>query len=98
MVGAKPALKVALADHAMALRPHAEVALHKAHAVIDKSAAKEALMDHRLTDSMTAMTGPMTGPMIAAMTGPKIAPMTAAWTGPTIAARAATNFPVTSTP
>jgi hypothetical protein len=94
MVGAKPALKVALADHAMALRPHAVVALHKAHAVIDKSAAKEALMDHRLTDSMTAMTGPM----IAAMTGPKIAPMTAAWTGPTIAARAATNFPVTSTP
>ena len=98
MVEAKHALKVDLAARAMALRHHAEAALHKALAVIVKSAAKEALMDHHLTDSMIATTGRTTGRMIAAMTDPKIAPMTAAWTEPTIEARAATSCPVTSIP
>ena len=98
MVVVKPALKVVLADHATALRRHAEVVLHKAHAVIDKNAAKETLMVQRLIDSTNEMTGPMTGPTIAAMTGPRIAPMSEAWTEPTIAARAATSCLVTSTP
>jgi hypothetical protein len=94
VVVVKLALKVGLAVRAMVLRRHAVVALHKALAVIVKSAAKEALMDHHLTDSMIATTGRM----IAAMTDPKIAPMTAAWTEPTIEARAATSCPVTSIP
>jgi acyl-CoA reductase-like NAD-dependent aldehyde dehydrogenase len=98
VVVVKLALKVGLAVRAMVLRRHAVVALHKALAVIVKSAAKEALMDHHLTDSMIATTGRTTGRMIAAMTDPKIAPMTAAWTEPTIEARAATSCPVTSIP
>ena len=68
----KPAQKVALVAHAMALLLHVVVVLHRVHALIAKIAAKEVLRAHHQIVSMSAA--------IDAMIVPMMDPTIATWT------------------
>ena len=90
MVAAKLALKAAQDAHAMARLLHVVAALHKAHAPIAKTAAKEVLRVRHQTASMSAA---IVDP-IAPMTGPT----TAIWTETMTAVPVVMSCHVTSTP
>ena len=85
----KPALKVAPVAHAMAPLLHVVVVLHRVHALIAKIVAKEDLMAHHQTVSMSAA--------IDATIVPMMDPTTATWTETMTAAPVVMSCHVTST-
>ena len=89
MAVSKPAQKVAPVVHAMAPLLHAVVVLHRVHALIAKIAAKEDLMAHHQTGSMSAA--------IDATIVPMMDPTTATWTETKTAVPVAMSCHVTST-
>jgi hypothetical protein len=89
MAVAKPAQKVAPVAHAMAPLLHAVVVLHRVHALIAKIVAKEDLMAHHQTVSMSAA--------IDATIVPMMDPTTATWTETMTAAPVVMSCHVTST-
>ena len=89
MAVAKPAQKVAPVAHATAPLLHAVVVLHRVHALIAKIAAKEDLMAHHQTVSMSAA--------IDATIVPMMDPTTATWTETMTAAPVVMSCHVTST-
>ena len=89
MAVVKPALKAAPVAHAMAPLLHVGVVLHRVHALIVKIAAKEDLMAHHQTVSMSAA--------IDATIVPMMDPTTATWTETMTAAPVVMSCHVTST-
>ena len=89
MAAAKRGLKVAQDVHATVLHLHGVAALPKAHALIAKIVAKDDLMAHLRTVSMSVA--------IDAMIAPMMDPTTATWTETMTAARVVMSCHVTST-
>ena len=90
MAVAKHAQKVAPVARAMAPLLHVVVVLHRVHALIAKIVAKEDLMAHHRTVSMSAAIDGMIVPMMD--------PTTAIWTETMTAAPVAMSCHATSTP
>ena len=89
MAAAKPAQKALPVAHAMVPLLHVAVVLHRAHALIAKIVAKEDLMAHHRTVSMSAV--------IDAMIVLMMDPTTATWTETKTAVPVAMSCHVTST-